>query len=124
MLLLRAYVVIFFFQAEDGIRDIGVTGVQTCALPISGVHLLERPCAAGTSADAAGCTRARSARGCLGACVRCHGRGVRRYDAGPPRAYGATPPVAQAVWSATGGLSGSASQNGGHGARVSTPRGA
>src|SRR3712207_4830105 len=27
--------VIFFFQAEDGIRDIGVTGVQTCALPIS-----------------------------------------------------------------------------------------
>src|SRR3712207_9481900 len=26
--------VIFFFQAEDGIRDIGVTGVQTCALPI------------------------------------------------------------------------------------------
>src|SRR3712207_7476358 len=27
---------IFFFQAEDGIRDIGVTGVQTCALPIFG----------------------------------------------------------------------------------------
>src|SRR3712207_7381354 len=26
--------VYFFFQAEDGIRDIGVTGVQTCALPI------------------------------------------------------------------------------------------
>src|SRR3712207_8523392 len=26
--------VFFFFQAEDGIRDIGVTGVQTCALPI------------------------------------------------------------------------------------------
>src|SRR3712207_8288476 len=25
---------IVFFQAEDGIRDIGVTGVQTCALPI------------------------------------------------------------------------------------------
>src|SRR3712207_9530054 len=25
---------ICFFQAEDGIRDIGVTGVQTCALPI------------------------------------------------------------------------------------------
>src|SRR3712207_7437375 len=25
-----------FFQAEGGIRDIGVTGVQTCALPISG----------------------------------------------------------------------------------------
>src|SRR5579863_4614502 len=29
------YVVCFFFQAEDGIRDGRVTGVQTCALPIS-----------------------------------------------------------------------------------------
>ena len=29
-----AHVHLFFFQAEDGIRDIGVTGVQTCALPI------------------------------------------------------------------------------------------
>src|SRR5205809_7856238 len=27
-------VVYFFFQAEDGIRDVAVTGVQTCALPI------------------------------------------------------------------------------------------
>src|SRR3712207_8646115 len=33
VLLLIVY--FFFFQAEDGIRDIGVTGVQTCALPIS-----------------------------------------------------------------------------------------
>src|SRR5256886_9306548 len=32
----------FFFQAEDGIRDLTVTGVQTCALPISG----DRPGAA------------------------------------------------------------------------------
>src|SRR5205085_8257400 len=29
----------FFFQAEDGIRDLTVTGVQTCALPISEVLL-------------------------------------------------------------------------------------
>src|SRR3989442_11864002 len=29
---------LFFFQAEDGIRDADVTGVQTCALPISGRH--------------------------------------------------------------------------------------
>src|SRR5690606_10927101 len=28
----------FFFQAEDGIRDFHVTGVQTCALPIFGVE--------------------------------------------------------------------------------------
>src|SRR5207249_6259735 len=31
---------LFFFQAEDGIRDRNVTGVQTCALPIS--HSLAR----------------------------------------------------------------------------------
>src|SRR5690606_41038600 len=29
------YRFLFFFQAEDGIRDFHVTGVQTCALPIS-----------------------------------------------------------------------------------------
>src|SRR5687768_18114196 len=29
------YLFFFFFQAEDGIRDVAVTGVQTCALPIS-----------------------------------------------------------------------------------------
>src|SRR2546430_9442719 len=31
----RVLDVVFFFQAEDGIRDLTVTGVQTCALPIS-----------------------------------------------------------------------------------------
>src|SRR6266511_3788957 len=37
----------FFFQAEDGIRDFHVTGVQTCALPISSTCLrrwVRRPC--------------------------------------------------------------------------------
>src|SRR2546429_3341138 len=37
---------VFFFQAEDGIRDVAVTGVQTCALPIlPSIHLggLPRP---------------------------------------------------------------------------------
>src|SRR2546426_6825988 len=29
------FLVVFFFQAEDGIRDYKVTGIQTCALPIS-----------------------------------------------------------------------------------------
>src|SRR3712207_8148633 len=41
----------FFFQAEDGIRDIGVTGVQTCALPI---------CAATASRCCRPCTPARA----------------------------------------------------------------
>src|ERR1022692_1150581 len=43
---LELFVVFFFFQAEDGIRDYKVTGVQTCALPISEqgplVHSLEK----------------------------------------------------------------------------------
>src|SRR5256884_7946189 len=37
------YVFFFFFQAEDGIRDVAVTGVQTCALPISSISGLEDP---------------------------------------------------------------------------------
>src|SRR5690606_40095642 len=32
----------FFFQAEDGIRAFHVTGVQTCALPISFLYLIRR----------------------------------------------------------------------------------
>src|SRR3989449_9408888 len=33
--MLGSRICVFFFQAEDGIRDVAVTGVQTCALPIS-----------------------------------------------------------------------------------------
>src|SRR5205807_4357328 len=36
------YFVLFFFQAEDGIRDYKVTGVQTCALPISAEEIPDR----------------------------------------------------------------------------------
>src|SRR5204862_4550236 len=43
----------FFFQAEDGIRDLYVTGVQTCALPIL------RPESAARGAAAAGADRPR-----------------------------------------------------------------
>src|SRR5438874_7311767 len=35
--------IFFFFQAEDGIRDLYVTGVQTCALPISSAPPLANP---------------------------------------------------------------------------------
>src|SRR5690606_21663689 len=35
LLIVLVCTVFFFFQAEDGIRDFHVTGVQTCALPIS-----------------------------------------------------------------------------------------
>src|SRR6266568_4284347 len=40
MIVLLFFNQIFFFQAEDGIRDGTVTGVQTCALPISGCTIL------------------------------------------------------------------------------------
>src|SRR5687768_18599606 len=46
----------FFFQAEDGIRDVAVTGVQTCALPIFA------PGAAGRSAAPGATARPRGAR--------------------------------------------------------------
>src|SRR5258708_10269129 len=39
---LVTWILFFFFQAEDGIRDDLVTGVQTCALPISGERDLVR----------------------------------------------------------------------------------
>src|SRR5688572_31802935 len=62
----NVYVLVFFFQAEDGIRDLTVTGVQTCALPICFVwneladwylesgkaRLQARPEQAGGTADA------------------------------------------------------------------------
>src|SRR2546426_7972191 len=40
MMFCYIYFFFFFFQAEDGIRDYKVTGVQTCALPISFLLLL------------------------------------------------------------------------------------
>src|SRR5256885_3712745 len=46
------YFIFFFFQAEDGIRDYKVTGVQTCALPISSA--ISRSTGFGTATAAAG----------------------------------------------------------------------
>src|SRR5690349_23429043 len=43
----------FFFQAEDGIRDLYVTGVQTCALPISAS--VSAPTSSRMRAEAAPC---------------------------------------------------------------------
>src|SRR5256885_11048200 len=43
---------LFFFQAEDGIRDYKVTGVQTCALPI--LHLRSVPAGQGDRPDRRG----------------------------------------------------------------------
>src|SRR5256884_3692268 len=40
MSLASRLIFVFFFQAEDGIRDVAVTGVQTCALPILSIRPL------------------------------------------------------------------------------------
>src|SRR3712207_1203846 len=45
---------VLFFQAEDGIRDIGVTGVQTCALPILCTHGIARTAPKARIADSPG----------------------------------------------------------------------
>src|SRR5439155_3421673 len=63
----RGGIFYFFFQAEDGIRDGHVTGVQTCALPISVVVVLLGD-------------RGRSHRGLDGE----HHRAVRRQPPDPP----------------------------------------
>src|SRR2546430_11270951 len=49
----------FFFQAEDGIRDLTVTGVQTCALPISSVKAYFGLKLAGYTAEHPALTKAR-----------------------------------------------------------------
>src|SRR2546430_12837258 len=43
----RRDVIVIFFQADDGMRDLTVTGVQTCALPICGRHAGRRRPGAG-----------------------------------------------------------------------------
>src|SRR5256885_12561400 len=65
----------FFFQAEDGIRDYKVTGVQTCALPICRRRARDRGERGGASALG---SRVRGGRGRGGA--RC-----RHYRPSPPR---------------------------------------
>src|SRR5205085_9953114 len=52
----------FFFQAEDGIRDLTVTGVQTCALPILVVVAPRDLRGAGEARDLGGDCRGRVAR--------------------------------------------------------------
>src|SRR5207249_5394072 len=62
---------LFFFQAEDGIRDRNVTGVQTCALPICGPSTLAIRSEAsfnrsGTGSPIASASRSPTARPCTG----------------------------------------------------------
>src|SRR2546430_9992877 len=64
--------IFFFFQAEDGIRDLTVTGVQTCALPI---------CLGGARPGRVEArSRARRLRGDRG----CRGQAADRREGPPP----------------------------------------
>src|SRR3989475_6363984 len=85
------FVFFFFFQAEDGIRDLTVTGVQTCALPISASGGRDRR-GSGTRAPGrarrrgAAAARAALGGGSPGAAYRAdRARGAPRSAAGPPR---------------------------------------
>src|SRR2546422_6960334 len=66
----------FFFQAEDGIRDVAVTGAQTCALPI-----WRRPANDAESAP--------------------HGEGIGRCACGPERPAPRVAELPSSAWSTT-----------------------
>src|SRR5712675_2507447 len=61
MIIISMLLFFFFFQAEDGIRDVAVTGVQTCALPIS-------PCRLGSHRTALARRHIRLTERCNAAC--------------------------------------------------------
>src|SRR5690348_17962695 len=84
MLLLVFLCFFFFFQAEDGIRDGRVTGVQTCALPILNVHHRQREVTYVGSSHHRGfsgwafCSLSTGAQGQEGAALRCQRSEERR----------------------------------------------
>src|SRR5256886_8566696 len=83
-------VMLFFFQAEDGIRDLTVTGVQTCALPIC-MHTAARQYAYHWTGTAWTTTRLNDNRPRLGDLgerhQRCLGRGVQCWISGALRRH-------------------------------------
>src|SRR5690606_40562168 len=92
-------ILFFFFQAEDGIRDFHVTGVQTCALPIS------RRARAGTRRSGRAPFLRSSARSSARPRPRARLRPRRRWrPAGRPRQIGrASCRERGEVWGAGGG---------------------
>src|SRR2546426_9913889 len=83
----------FFFQAEDGIRDYKVTGVQTCALPIS----TRRDDMLGAAADAAQGTLVAADLPDQAGAVRDLVASYRRARAGETRTERGRPPARMAV---------------------------
>src|SRR2546421_12464490 len=86
----------FFFQAEDGIRDLIVTGVQTCALPISlrlsSPAWLAQP--SSTSSIAAGSSEGlRASSAAIGTAARSSGRTAESAPPERPNGGGAAAAV-------------------------------
>src|SRR5690606_40134095 len=82
---------IFFFQAEDGIRDFHVTGVQTCALPILPVGLCAcRRCSSWAGRTTCTCVE----RLCTLGTVRSRCGGTTPHRAGTVRCPSLGPAVA------------------------------
>src|SRR5205085_4834750 len=79
-----ALLFVFFFQAEDGIRDLTVTGVQTCALPISRRRLRPARRRAGRPRGQGRGARRSRRRGGSGAPPACAAR-APRTACGAPR---------------------------------------
>src|SRR2546430_10292271 len=73
---------IFFFQAEDGIRDLTVTGVQTCALPIYPAARRAAQCPAAACHRPAGVVRRTGQSGARAGLAR----GLHGLAPGVPRA--------------------------------------
>src|SRR3989442_10105426 len=76
----------FFFQAEDGIRDADVTGVQTCALPIFAASVAagagaqqrrEGPCAADVKKF---CGDVKPGQGAIAKCMKAHEAELRSEE--------------------------------------------
>src|SRR5207248_8695695 len=87
---LAACAVVFFFQAEDGIRDRTVTGVQTCALPILGTAAASRWWSTRASTR---CSTSTSARTCARSEERrvgkeCRSRGATGQEKKKPKNRG------------------------------------
>src|SRR5204863_7032700 len=77
---------LFFFQAEDGIRDLYVTGVQTCALPICVPVMTSAP----TSTPIGICAASSSGEGTLQATPTVSAP-ISVAAASAPRTYGVRP---------------------------------
>src|SRR6266542_3617169 len=91
---------VFFFQAEDGIRDATVTGVQTCALPISIGQLDTQPSSTSATISRHGIEFVHSSAGRSGAGVSYAGPSS---TIGPSGKLAGLPPwmAYEVVWTST-----------------------